>query len=86
MEASCKASVFGILVNLALCETWCLIIPDFIGLLWPLHRQLWLTVCFTGSVESESFLCPSEMEKIDRHLVCNLSFVNVDKLGIVQIG
>ena len=49
--------------HLGLCEARCLIRPNFIGLLWPLHRQPYLTVCFTRLVEFKLLLCPSEMGK-----------------------
>ena len=43
--------------------------------------NVWLTVCFTGSVESKPLVCLSGM---NRSSVCHdLSFGSVDKLDIV---
>ena len=61
-------------------------LTQHLRLLRSLQRQPWLTVCFTESVKFKSLIWSSGWAETGRQLVCDLSFVNVDKLDIVQIG
>ena len=86
MGASREASGFGLLAILDLYEARYLIRPDFIDLLGTLHRQLWITVCFTGSIEPKSLFYPSEMSKYWSLACLRLVFCKSRQVRYVQTG